>query len=294
MNGKPARRNKLKGLVAFALLLGAGLGMDGAAARAAVAASGETPVAIIINDGTEWWRAARRNGTWLVGPAPEKYFDGRDNNEYALTRSDMALIDACFTGKPCLPLSGVGEAEPVAAGQPQARRADAARIIRRLSEDIFIAYDYAGPNRGRAIDARTGTLNAPLIETVAMAVGTQSESIISATCPSADACDIFATDLRGKNKRLLAHLALRIVDLQARDGVVYGLAKAPGTKWHMPHPFMEMAGHPVSYEDWSVVEISMANGAVKTQLLLSDLRNASGEFPHKWSAQQAAPGASGP
>lgn len=158
--------------------------------------------------------------------------------------------------------------------------------IRRISEEIYVAYDPADSSRALAIKAVSGEIGRQLDDSVAMGIDAETGRIISAICTERYVCSVYSTDLVGRDKQLVKKIPFRVADLQAIGGTIFILAKSPSAAWHIPQPFLALAGHPVSYDDLSMIEIDLKTGAIGTSVLFKDLKNAGAYFPMKWREQQ--------
>jgi hypothetical protein len=240
------------------------------------------PVANIFTD-EENWIALRKDARWsaIRGNIPK---EPSEKNQVWLSDLDLMKVEACFSGHDCVPLdfdSNVGNRN-----DSKGRR-DTSILVRRLSSHTLVAYSIHNANSALLVDLPSGRLTSRPYSTTAMTVDVKANLMISVVDAKGYASDVYVTDLAGKNKKLLIHLPFTIADVQAKNGVLYVLAKARGTKRSIFSSLFALLGHPINFEDWSMLEIDLATANVRMDVLAKNLGNAAGLFMHKWVTESS-------
>jgi hypothetical protein len=241
------------------------------------------PSAVLINSSNHL--IVEKSAVWSAKEAPDKVAFLRrkiSGNQYRLPATDDRKVRNCFRSIDCkskLELSAV----ELRRTQPAVSDSGLGPVVSRLSNDIMVAYWPANPNQIIPVDMSTRGMVDVVDKGEAVAIDVNKRAIVVATCGSGDyKCEVRLQPFESNSSRLLSRVDFRIVDMTVEDGVVFAVAKIPGSKKLLGSGVLEAAGHGLYFENWFVLEISLETGEVKSSAIARNLKNASGFFPSKW------------
>jgi hypothetical protein len=241
------------------------------------------PPAVLINSKNHF--LVEKNIHWYAEEATEGVASLRrriSGNRYQLSDIDFRKLRNCFRSigyESKLDLTG---GEPIHT-KPSTNNVGVGPVVSRLSDEIIVAYWPANPNQIIPIDMLTKRMVDVIDGADVVSIDVHKRAIVLATCgPSSNRFDIHVQLFGSMSLRLLAKVELRIVDMTVRDGVIFAVAKTPGSKKLFGSGVFAAAGHGQFFENWFVLEISLESGEVQSFPIARNLKNASAFFPTKW------------